>query len=156
MLAGDADRDRAANVLREAFAEGRLTQDEYEERIGRAFQARTYEELDVLTEDIPKPPPPPVPAAFRPYPTPYPRYPAPPYGPPQTNGKAVASLAVSIVAGWSFGVGPVVAIALGHTAKREIRRNGGTGDGLATAGLVIGYLSLALWVLVFIAAVTGS
>ena len=55
MLAGDADRERAVNVLKEAFTEGRLRQEEYEDRIGRAYQARTYGELHRLTEDIPQP-----------------------------------------------------------------------------------------------------
>jgi hypothetical protein len=41
MLAGSADRERAVGVLRAGFTEGRLTQDELDDRIGRAYAART-------------------------------------------------------------------------------------------------------------------
>jgi hypothetical protein len=53
MRAGDEDRDRTITVLREAFAEGRLTQDEFQERLGKAQEARTYGELDALVTDLP-------------------------------------------------------------------------------------------------------
>ena len=56
MLAGNADRDRAGDVLRAAYAEGRLTKDEYDYRIGRALAARTVEELQQLTSDVPNGP----------------------------------------------------------------------------------------------------
>ena len=138
VLAGDADRDRAANVLRDAFAEGRLTPEEYEERIGRAYQARTYQELDVITADVPRPMPPPQP--FPPYPPPAPR----------TNPKAIGSLVVSLLGSGFCGVGSLVSVVLGHLAMREIRDKGERGDGLATAGLVIGYLGLAGWILLYV------
>lgn len=149
MLAGDADRERAVNVLKDAFTEGRLKQGEYEERIGRAYQARTYSELDALTADIPRPGPPyPVPATFGP------RRPVP-YGqpvptPPRTNGAAIGALVCSLVGGVFFGVGSVGAVVLGHAAKRQMRQGGGEGDGMATAGLVIGYLGLAFWMLFWV------
>jgi hypothetical protein len=43
----------------------------------------------------------------------------------------------------------IAAVITGHMAKREIRESGGrlTGDGLATAGLVLGYLNLGVTVL---------
>jgi len=53
MRAASADRERAVDVLKAGFAEGRLTQDEYNERIGRAYAARTYGELTALTADLP-------------------------------------------------------------------------------------------------------
>lgn len=56
--AGDADRDRVIGRLREAFAEGRLTDDEFRERMDRAQEARTFGELAVLTEDLPHVPAP--------------------------------------------------------------------------------------------------
>jgi hypothetical protein len=55
MRASDADRERISAVLRDAHAEGRLPQDELVERIGAAFQAQTYRELDRLVADIPPP-----------------------------------------------------------------------------------------------------
>ncbi|MGH3419203.1 MAG: DUF1707 SHOCT-like domain-containing protein, partial [Streptosporangiaceae bacterium] len=42
MRAASADRERAVDVLKAGFAEGRLTQDEYNERMNRAYASRTY------------------------------------------------------------------------------------------------------------------
>jgi hypothetical protein len=53
MRASDADRDRVLDVLREAAAEGRLTPDELEERMGATLAARTLGELAALTADLP-------------------------------------------------------------------------------------------------------
>ena len=55
LLASDADRDRAAERLRAATAEGRLTSKELEERLERAFSARTDAELEPLVADLPAP-----------------------------------------------------------------------------------------------------
>ena len=52
-LAANADRERAVDVLRAGFAEGRLTQDEFNERVARAYASRTYGELADLTADLP-------------------------------------------------------------------------------------------------------
>jgi hypothetical protein len=52
--ASDADRDRVADVLRHAAGEGRITVDELDERIDRAFAARTHGELVALTADLPQ------------------------------------------------------------------------------------------------------
>ena len=52
-LASDADRDAAASVLNEAFAEGRLTADEHGERVRAAYAGRTWQELARLTADLP-------------------------------------------------------------------------------------------------------
>jgi Domain of unknown function (DUF1707) len=48
-----ADRERAIDVLKAAFAEGRLDQDEYAERAGRVHSSRTYADLALLTADLP-------------------------------------------------------------------------------------------------------
>lgn len=53
LRAGHADRERAIDVLKAAFAEGRLDQEEYTERVGQAHAARTYGELAALTSDLP-------------------------------------------------------------------------------------------------------
>jgi Domain of unknown function (DUF1707) len=50
---GDQDRDRAAQRLQAAFAEGRLDDDEFDQRMRAALTARTSAELDRLTEDLP-------------------------------------------------------------------------------------------------------
>ncbi|HEX2075383.1 MAG TPA: DUF1707 domain-containing protein [Geodermatophilus sp.] len=53
LRASDADRTAVANQLGQHMAAGRLTVDEYEERLVRAYAARTYGELDELTADLP-------------------------------------------------------------------------------------------------------
>jgi hypothetical protein len=53
MRASSADRERAIDVLKAAFAEGRLDMDEYAERVGRVHSSRTYAELGALTADLP-------------------------------------------------------------------------------------------------------
>ncbi len=53
LRASDADRDRAAQLLREHHAVGRLTAEEFEGRLGQVFQARTLGELDVLLAALP-------------------------------------------------------------------------------------------------------
>ena len=53
LLASDADRDRIAERLRAAAAEGRLTSDELEERLETALSARTEAELEPLVADLP-------------------------------------------------------------------------------------------------------
>ena len=51
--AGDADRNRIAELLKEAHAAGYLTLDEVDERLGNALAARTRGELDRLVADLP-------------------------------------------------------------------------------------------------------
>jgi hypothetical protein len=55
LRAADADRDRAAEMLRRAAAEGRITFDELDERIGQAYAAKTFADLEALTSDLPGP-----------------------------------------------------------------------------------------------------
>lgn len=52
--ASDADRDRVADVLREALAEGRLDPAEHAERIDSAYSAKTVGELEPLVRDLPQ------------------------------------------------------------------------------------------------------
>ncbi|MFH8986610.1 DUF1707 domain-containing protein [Streptomyces sp. NPDC017940] len=56
LRASDADRERVADVLREALAEGRLDMEEFGERLDAAYRARTYGELAPLTRDLPAAP----------------------------------------------------------------------------------------------------
>ncbi|WP_217197284.1 DUF1707 SHOCT-like domain-containing protein [Streptomyces buecherae] len=51
--ASDADRDRVADILREALAEGRLTAEEHAERIGGVYEAKTRGELAPFVRDLP-------------------------------------------------------------------------------------------------------
>ncbi|HEY6315334.1 MAG TPA: DUF1707 domain-containing protein [Streptosporangiaceae bacterium] len=52
-LAATADRERAVGVLRAGFTEGRLSQDELDDRVAQAYAARTYGQLWTLTADLP-------------------------------------------------------------------------------------------------------
>ena len=54
MRASDADRDRVADALREAYAEGRLDVEEHNERIDLAYKAKTLGELSPLLSDLPQ------------------------------------------------------------------------------------------------------
>ncbi|GAB2916027.1 DUF1707 SHOCT-like domain-containing protein [Streptomyces mayteni] len=51
--ASDADRDRIADILREALAEGRIDAEEHEERIDAVYRAKTLAELEPLIGDLP-------------------------------------------------------------------------------------------------------
>ncbi|MET8827460.1 DUF1707 domain-containing protein [Streptomyces sp. NPDC004610] len=53
LRASDADRERVAEILRDALAEGRLDMTEFEERLDQTYQARTYGELAPITRDLP-------------------------------------------------------------------------------------------------------
>ncbi len=92
------------------------------------------------------PPPPPGPA---PYQQPPPGYP-PPYGypgyvSPGTNGFAIASLVLGIL--WIAWIGSILALVFGYVAKSQIRRTGQSGDGMATAGIVLGWIGVGFLLL---------
>jgi DUF1707 SHOCT-like domain/Cell wall-active antibiotics response LiaF, C-terminal len=56
ILASDAERERSVALLRHAVGEGRLTLEEFSERVGLAQAARTDQELSRLTRDLPSDP----------------------------------------------------------------------------------------------------
>jgi Domain of unknown function (DUF1707) len=53
LRASDADRERTVELLREHHAVGRLTADEFHERLDRAYAAKTRGDLDELLADLP-------------------------------------------------------------------------------------------------------
>ncbi|MGW4030435.1 DUF1707 SHOCT-like domain-containing protein [Streptomyces sp. NPDC004838] len=55
MRASDTERERIAERLRDAVAEGRLTMEEFEERLDATYKARTHGELEPLVSDLPAP-----------------------------------------------------------------------------------------------------
>ncbi len=87
--------------------------------------------------------------AHAPYGQPVPYYYYPPA--PPTNGLAIAAMVVSIVSIMSCPcpVGIVGAL-MGHSARRQIRERGESGEGLATAGIIMGWISTGLSVLVIL------
>lgn len=54
LQANDDDRIQAAQLLSEAAAHGRLTLEQYEQRLSKAYAAGTYDELERLTDDLPE------------------------------------------------------------------------------------------------------
>lgn len=52
--ASDADRDRVADILREALAEGRLDAEEHSERLDALYAAKTMGQLEPLVRDLPQ------------------------------------------------------------------------------------------------------
>ena len=64
--ASDSERDAAASRLQAAFAEGRLDDAEFDERMRAALAARTRTDLALLTTDLPAEAPAPVPGAQQP------------------------------------------------------------------------------------------
>jgi hypothetical protein len=55
LRASDSDRENAAERLRQATTEGRLSAEELEERVEALYTSRTYGELDALLADLPVP-----------------------------------------------------------------------------------------------------
>ncbi len=90
-----------------------------------------------------------------PQPQPY-QYP-PQFGPPvpPTNGMAIASLVLGIASPFFCGVASVLALVFGYMAKSQIRQRGEGGSGMATAGIVLGWIGVAASVLLTIVLVIG-
>jgi hypothetical protein len=143
MRAADADRDRTVEFLTVAYSEGRLTKDEYDERVGQALSARTYGDLDLLVTDLP--------AAHG---TIVPGTSVEP-AEPKTNSLAIASVACGL-AQFAFGpLGTIPAIVFGHMARSQIKRTGEQGAGLALIGLLLGWGAVAFGILLITVAVVS-
>jgi hypothetical protein len=145
MRASAADRDRTLDVLKAAYGEGRLTREEFEARSVGAMAARTYGELMTIVADLPVGPVAP-PVLYQPggY---YPAVTQP------TNGLAGGSLVCSLI-GLMMPILLIPGVVMGHVARDQIRTRNQRGDGLAVAGLVIGYLGAAFWALILVIAAT--
>jgi hypothetical protein len=139
MRVTDADRDSVHSLLQAAYADGRLTWEEFDSRSTSLMQAKTYDDLGALTADLRQPVP------YRPG-----SYPA---ARSRTNAMAIASLACGIGQIFFWFVAGVPAIVFGHVARRQIRETGEAGDGMALAGLILGYLGVIGPLLAIIAGV---
>ena len=150
MLAADADRERGIDVLNASFAEGRLTRAEHDDRTARVRAARTYGELGALIADLPTGPL--GGAALHPsawYP---PQQPAR----ADANSMALSALVCGIAQFFTLGLTAIPAIVLGHAARRQIRRTGQRGDGMALTGLVLGWAGVGLMIVLISALVVVS
>lgn len=78
-------------------------------------------------------PPPPQ----QPYPYPY------PYPPAQsTNGMAIAAMVLGIL--WLYWIGSILALIFGYVARNEIKKSGQGGDGMAIAGIMLGWVGVGI------------
>ena len=142
MRAADADRDRVAAILNTAYVDGRLSKDEYDARLETTLSARTYAELDQVVADLPVG----LPGGVRPVGT------AVVTPATATNGLAIASLVFGLAQFVLLGpLATIPAIVCGHVARRQIRRTGEQGAGLALVGLALGWLIVVLGLLAVIA-----
>jgi hypothetical protein len=68
----------------------------------------------------------------------------------ETNGLAVASLVLGVL--WLFGIGSALALIYGYRARREIKNSEGSQKGsvLATVGIVLGWIGIAVLLLVIV------
>lgn len=138
MRASDTDRDRVVELLNVAYSEGRLFKDEYDGRLENALSARTYADPDQIVTDLP--------AAHASVVRPVTR----------TNGLRIASLACAL-AQFAFGLlATIPAIVFGHMARRQIKRTGEQGAGLALVGLILGWAAVVLGILLLIFGVAMS
>jgi len=138
MRAADADRDRVVEFLNIAYSEGRLSKDEYDGRLENAFSARTYADLDQIVTDLP--------AARATVVTRV----------AKTNGLAIASLACGLA---QFVFGPLAtipAIVFGHVARHQIKRTGEQGAGVALAGLILGWATVILAIVLIVVGLAVS
>ncbi len=85
-----------------------------------------------------------------------------PYGTPavrkRNNRLAIASLVCSCAGILFLGVPGILGIIFGFVARSQIRKSNGTqgGDGLALAGIIVGFAWIAILILIFIVAATDS
>jgi hypothetical protein len=138
MRACDADRDRVVEFLSLAYSEGRLSKDEYDDRLEHALSARTYADLDQIVTDLPVPRATAVTQVAK------------------INGLAIASLACGL-AQFMFGpLATIPAIVFGHMARQQIKRTGEQGAGLALTGLILGWATVILAVLLILGVATSA
>jgi hypothetical protein len=91
MRVSNDDRERVAQVLHNAMAEGRLTVDELEERLDKVYGAKTFGDLEPLLRDLP--------VGGRPPTLPMPATPAGPVPSSRIGGRGTSSNAVAIMSG---------------------------------------------------------
>ncbi|TDD34497.1 DUF4190 domain-containing protein [Actinomadura sp. KC06] len=69
---------------------------------------------------------------------------------PPTNGMATASMVCGLIGFLACGLTSILAIIFGHVAQSQIKRTGEGGHGMAVAGLILGYIVTAGWIVFWI------
>jgi hypothetical protein len=162
MRASDAERERAVDVLKAAFAEGRLTKDEYADRVGQVHVSKTYGDLAALTGDLPIGPAHPSAVPYRGYPPaldgPYP--PTPFY--PLSSGYAPVWGPAYAPVG-PYYPRPTLAVprqrdplAVTSLALVRIRQTGKLGQNFAVAGIALGTLGTLIFITLIVSALAGA
>jgi hypothetical protein len=78
-----------------------------------------------------------------------------PYAPAQrTNGLAIASMVLGIL--WLYWIGSILALVFGYIAKNQIRERGEAGGGMATAGIVLGWIGVGFIGLALVVGIATS
>jgi hypothetical protein len=78
-----------------------------------------------------------------------------PYAPPQrTNGLAIASMVLGVL--WLYWIRSILALVFGYIARNQIRERGESGRGMATAGIVLGWIGVGFMVLGIVVAVANT
>ncbi len=95
-------------------------------------------------------PPPGNPGAYG-----YPGYPAYPVQRP-INGFAIASLVLGILIIFTMGFTGILSLIFGYIARKQIRERGEGGDGMAVAGIVLGWVAVGIWAIFLIFGIFGA
>ena len=160
----DADRANVQAILNRAYAEGPAQPAGFQARAAQVAGAATNDQLSQLTGRSGAPPPPPAaPGWGAPPPgapgwgrrrrarrageAPPPGYVPMPYPPRPTNQLAIAALVCGCAQLFFSLLTGIPAVILGHIARRQIRETGENGDGMALAGLILGYVGIGLSVI---------
>jgi hypothetical protein len=143
--ASAADRERAIDVLKAAFAEGRLTREEHDARVERAYRSRTYADLAALSVDLPAGPLGTLSSQAVAAPAAH----LPAAQSRRTNPLATASLVCGLI---PLLPATLAAIILGIQARRQIQRTGEGGAALATTGLALAAFWIVLTLIVLFVA----
>ena len=128
LRASASDREQVIEVLKVAFVQDRITKDELDQRIGQVLASRTYDDLDILTVDIPG-------ALIR-------ARPAEPARPDVSKKKLIRRTSAA-VAGTGFVIAE--AVALPHDLNPVVGVIAGLVAGAFTAGLLAVLLTLIAW-----------
>jgi hypothetical protein len=101
-----------------------------------------------------RPPPPTGPPFYPPSQYSHPYYGGPSVSQRTTNGLAITAMVLGIL--WIWWVGSVLALIFGYIARKQIKENGQNGDGMAIAGIVLGWIGVGTLVIIAIVAIAGA